>query len=179
MELSSSDRKLNIEDLIEYASERGINLPKAQLETIRSSLDEGTTTPARVLEHVNTITDRYNDKGYKWYVQTDPDPKYPLMRFMDKSGRTLAYIAERVNKETQEHFFVANRIVEKDDQRQHLQLTSNNSVEAVRSNVTAYYTGAVIREISKEMEQEKGADIKAAAAEPSRTEKEPEMSLSR
>lgn len=179
MELSLSARNLKIEDLIEYSNERGINLPKAQLETIRTSLEAGTTTPAQVIEHVNAIADRYNEKGYKWYVQTDPDPKYPLMRFMDKSGRTLAYIAERVNKETEEHFFVANRIIEKDDQRQHLQLTSNNSVEAVRGNVTAYYTGAVIREISKEMEQEKGADKTAAAAEPSRREKEPDMSLSR
>ncbi|MBN2434860.1 MAG: hypothetical protein JXK07_06295 [Spirochaetes bacterium] len=175
MELST-DRKVVIEDIIEHCRDRGINLPKSHLETVRTSLEQGTASVQQVIENVNTIASRYDEKGYRWYVQAEHDPKYPLMRLMDKSGDTLAYVAERINKESQEHFFVANRINENGE---HLKLTSNNSMEAVRSNVTAYFTGAVIREIANEMNQSKSVENSRVAQDATNNNKVTEVSLSR
>jgi len=174
MELSNK-QKVSVEDLIEYSRDRGINFPKSHLESIRVSLEQGSPT-SQLIENVNIIASRYEEKGFAWYVQTDHNPKYPLMRFMDKFGNTKAYIAERVNKETQEHFFVANRISEKGE---HLKICSNNSLEAVRSNVTAYYTGAVICEIANEFSKSKNAEVPSANQEQSNCQKTPELSLSK
>jgi hypothetical protein len=175
MELTA-DRKVVIEDFIEHGRDRGINLPKSHLETIRTSLEKGTATVDQLIENVNAIASKYEEKGYRWYVQADHDPKYPLMRLMDKSGDTLAYVAERINKETQEHFFVANRINENGE---HLKITSNNSIEAVRGHVTAYFTGAVIREIANEMNQSKNIETPHVTQENTTIRKTTEVSLTR
>jgi len=169
-----NEKVSSVEDLIEYSRNLGINLPKSHLETLRVFFDRAETS-ALLVQNVDTIAEKYKEKGFKWYVQTDHDPKYPLMRFMDKYGHTMAYVAERVNKETQERFFVANRINEKGE---HLQLSSSSDIEAIKGNVTAYYTGAVIREIANEFSKLKNPETPSATQE-SNNQKPPELSLSR
>lgn len=164
------------EDLIEHARDRGLNLPKAQMEFIRTSLEHGKASPEQLKQNIDQIAAKHDQKGYRWYVQTDHDPKYPLMRFMDKSGETRAYVVERVNKETQQHFYVANRINDKGD---HLKVTSNDSLEAVRNHVAAYYTGATIKEMSQEMSRSRSPEKPTTTQDVSKPEKKEEFTLTR
>lgn len=143
----------NFEDVIERSRELGLNLPKNQMESIRVSIEEKKIPVETHIQQIEKIADRHNEKGYGWHIREDHNPKYPLLYFIDKHNQINAYVVERSNSQTTERFYAANRINEKGE---HLKITSNNSLEAVKNHVTAYYTGATIRELATEMS--KGAE---------------------
>jgi hypothetical protein len=142
-----NSRKASFEDIVERAHDKGLNLPKDHMEYIRTSIEQNKAPPELFKGYIDKIADKRDEKGFGWHIREDRDPKYPLLRFMDKHGTTLAYIVERTNTESGQKFYAANRI---NENKEHIKITSNNSIEAVKNHVNAYYTGAIIRELSNE-----------------------------
>lgn len=159
-----------IEDVIERSRELGITLPKNHMELIRLSIEEKKLTPEAHIEQIEKIAQKHAEKGYGWHIREDHNPKYPLLYYIDRHNNISAYIIERANKETNERFFAANRVNENGE---HLKITSNNSLEAVKNRVEAYYTGATIKEYS--IEQSKTKE-KALFADTQKTNS-PELSI--
>jgi hypothetical protein len=167
-----------VEDLIEHAQSKGLSLPKNHMESIRTSLEQNKSNPEQIRQHIDKIATKHSEKGYGWHMREDHDPRYPLLRYMDKSGKTCAYIAERTNKQTGEKFYAANRINGKNE---HIKLATNNNLDTVKHHVNSYYTGVSIREISNarnvQKQQEKSVSGPAADKPGPRKEKSVELSL--
>lgn len=146
MNLENENQKF--EDVIERSREIGLTLPKNQMELIRVSIEENKIPIKTHFEQIEKIAEKHSEKGLSWCMREDHNPKYPILYYVDKNTNINAYVVERINNETQERFFDANRI---NDKGEHLKITSNGSLDAVKNNVAAYYTGETIREIAAEI----------------------------
>lgn len=147
---SHSKGTKTFEDIIERSRELGITLPKNHMELIRLSIEGKKVTPETHIDQIEKFAQRHAEKGYGWHIREDHNTKYPLLYYIDKNNNINAYIVERINKETNERFFAANRINENGE---HVKITSNNNLDAVKSRVEAYYTGATIKEYLAEKEK--------------------------
>jgi hypothetical protein len=169
----NDQKTISFEDVIERSRELGLTIPKNQMEMIKSSLETGTMSGAAHMEHIEKVSEKLNDKGLRWTVPESHDPKMPLHYLVDKHSNVQVYIVERTNSESHEPFYVANRKTFDFDSNKskHTQMTTGNSVEAVKINVAAYYTGAAIKEVAK--------DLELSNQKPQKSGKSDDYSLSR
>lgn len=170
---SNTKEGKTFEDVIERSRELGLTLPKNQMELIRVSIEENKIPIKTHLDQIEKIAEKHSEKGLSWCIREDHNPKYPILYYVDKNSSINAYVIERTNKETQERFFVANRI---NNNGEHLKIASNSSLDAIRNNVAAYYTGATIREIAIEIS--KMPDKQSSKDKEAKKAHSPELSLS-
>lgn len=169
-----------VNEKIQNLRDKGVQLPKGYVQQLQEALDQNQTTVEHLAKQFDKLEKKHNDKGLKWWIQKEHDPRYPLMRLIDKAGHPKAYIVERTNAETQQKFYVANRVTA---DGAHIKVTSNDRIEQVREHTEAYFVGISLKELSAENRLEASNSPEAKPVESKtieqKTDREVNISLSR
>jgi len=147
----SISSKYRIENIVEYAEERDLKIPKSQIEKMRLSLEEKKETVDSLIVFVGRVAEKQEQKGLGWYRAEEPVKKQPLLKYQDQKDVTRAYIIERERRDNEGKFYAAYRI---DEKNKAVQLKTSGNVEVLKSNIGAYYTGITMNEIHVEMLKE-------------------------
>jgi hypothetical protein len=148
-------KQVTIEDVIDRSRELGLTLPKNQMEAIKESLEKGTMSGQEHMQHLEKVSEKLADKGLRWATPESHAPNQPLHYLVDKHSNVQVYIMERTNSETKETFYAASRksFDSEKNREVFVNMRTNNSVDSLKSNIAAYYTGAAIKEVAKEAEK--------------------------
>lgn len=166
-----SEQGKTVDDVIEYAQERGVTLSKKNVEFMREGISSEKITIDYLYKHVNQIADKKKEIGLRWEDKEKPTEKGVVSSYKDKTGKVHCYIIEREVKNSDDpakigkKFYVANRIDQGKDE--HAQMATRDSLDGIKNTVSAYFTQIIISEINREkslnkqnaVSDEQGMDI--------------------
>ena len=138
----------SIENIIEYAAERNLNIPKSQMEKMRVAIEENKETVDSLVTFVEKVKEKQTQRGLGWYRAEDPEKNQKILKYQDKNDITHAFIAARERKDNHGKFYAAYRIGENNKA---VQLKTSENVEVLKNSISAYYTGIMMNEVHVEM----------------------------
>lgn len=138
--------KMAVEDIYEHAMDKGLKLPKTAMTSMNQAIQEKSSSINNLTEFVDSVSSYHQKKGFEWWIAQTPSSTGHLMRLYDKQGGMHAYIVARKNRETNEDFYVANRIGANGKESK---IGSGKSIEGLVDRVSAYYVGISINEIKE------------------------------
>lgn len=145
--------KMEIEDIYEYALEKGIKLPRKTLSSMSEALQSKEATLDDLTTFIDDVTAHHGCKGLEWWRCQSVSSTGHTMRLYDNYGTLQSFVIERKNKETGKPFYVANKYI---DDRNYVQIGINSNLDALMDGVSTYYVGISIneiREINKSKDQ--------------------------
>jgi len=143
----SISSKYSMENVIEYAEDRGLKIPKSQVMKMQASIEDKKETVDSLASFIERVGEKQEIKGLGWYRAEEPVKGQPLFKYQDKNDVTRGYIIERERKDNQEKFYAAYRI---DESNKAIPLKTGNNAEALKSMTVAYYTGIAMNEVRVE-----------------------------
>jgi hypothetical protein len=146
----SISARYNIENLIEYAEERNVKLPKSQIEKMRTGLEEGKETVNGLVGVIDRAAEKLGNKDLSWYKAEDPKPNRPLFKLQDSNDVTYAFIVERQRNDNHEKFYAAYWIEENGKGRASKPIKTSGNVDILKNSISAYCTGVAINTVTVE-----------------------------
>lgn len=146
--------KMAVEDIYEHAMDKGLKLPKTTMSLMNQAIQEKSSSIENMTQFVDTVSNYHKKKGLEWWIAQTPSSTGHLMRLYDKQGEMHAYIVARKNRETNENFYVANRIGSNGKESK---IGSGKSIEGLVDRISAYYVGISINEM-KELKKARMTD---------------------
>jgi hypothetical protein len=114
---------------------------------IKESLEKGTMSRKEHIINLERVAEKITEKGLQWVIPDSHAPNQLLHYLVDKDSNILAYIQQLTNSKASEPFYTANCI------RNHenvITISTSNSVDLLKTNIDAYITGTVIKEVAQE-----------------------------
>lgn len=192
----------NLEDVLAHAQEKGVILPKKQIEYMRTGLESKKVGAEFLAKIVDRVAEKKDAVGLQWRDKPESmkdaelkeqkekgtDHAITVAKYQDRNGLVHAYIKEATIKNSQDPekigktFYSANRIEHgKGDMPgtdKHVVLTTSYSLDGVKNQVASYYAQIHINQVQQEFreERQKQWELKAEIQNEHEPEKkEPEM----
>jgi len=166
----STEKKINIEDIIEHAQEKGLLLPKKQIEFMRIGLEGDKVGAEYLMQIIDRAADVIHQKGLHWEDKTpetiakeDPAKNHAISKYCDGKGAVEAYIVECTVKNNPDPakngvvFYAANRIERGAGEAGtdlHVQVGTRDNKEGLKNSVTAYFNQITINQVKNDMKVE-------------------------
>jgi hypothetical protein len=127
-----------IEEFVDRSYQLKLTLPKEQMEVIKMSLLDGTMSTKDHINILEIVAAKISEKGLHWA----PSSQH-LDVLVDKNSEVQAYVLK-----DSESFHAACKTFDKvRDKEIFVQIGSSSSFELLRSNIDAFITGKVIKEV--------------------------------
>lgn len=138
--------------LMEKTENRGLKFPQSHIKIMEKKYNEDLVSINCLSYFIEKVYDKYKAQGFDWKDVKDPEPGKEVSSYVNELSGTKAYIQTFQNPEAPEETLYKAVLIDNNEQQKILNV--NNNVEGLKDYVKLVHTQGVIKEVSKELQQE-------------------------